>query len=142
MAVRSSSKSGLFLIEMMVSILFLALASGVCVNLFVKAHTVGKESRDVSAAISCAQSAAETFKACDGDMQKLEQLLNASDDGVGTLSVYYDANWAVTSDEKAPYRVRIEPVSGSLEGAQITVRKTGRVQALWQLDVKKYVPST
>ena len=38
MAVNRMSRSGLFLLELIIAILFFAVTSAVCVNLFVQAH--------------------------------------------------------------------------------------------------------
>lgn len=60
---RSSSKSGLFLIELIIAIVFFAVASAICIQLFVKAHLISTRSTDISTASIIAQNTAEQFKA-------------------------------------------------------------------------------
>ena len=50
MAVNRMSRSGLFLLELIIAILFFAVTSAVCVNLFVQAHLTSAESSNLTAA--------------------------------------------------------------------------------------------
>ena len=55
---QKSSRSALFLMELIFSILFFALASAVCVQLFVKAHLLSVGTQELNHALTSAQSAA------------------------------------------------------------------------------------
>ena len=59
MAVHKTSRSGLFLLELMIVILFFAVTSAVCVNLFVQAHLTRTAGAELTAATREVQSAAE-----------------------------------------------------------------------------------
>ena len=59
---KRASKSELFLMELIFSILFFSIASAVCVTLFVHARLTSIESTQLTTATLQAQSAAETFK--------------------------------------------------------------------------------
>lgn len=50
MAVHKTSRSGLFLLELMIVILFFAVTSAVCVNLFVQAHLTSTAGGELTAA--------------------------------------------------------------------------------------------
>ena len=91
MAVHKTSRSGLFLLELMIVILFFAVTSAVCVNLFVQAHLTSTAGGELTAATREVQSAAEWLKAADGDLEKLAAQL---------------ADWICisTSDGTAPAR--------------------------------------
>ena len=58
----ASSKSGLFLIELIIAIVFFAVASAICTQLFVRAHLLSTRSRDMSAASAIAQNYVESLK--------------------------------------------------------------------------------
>ena len=77
MAVHKTSRSGLFLLELMIVILFFAVTSAVCVNLFVQAHLTSTAGGELTAATREVQSAAEWLKAADGDLEKLAAQLDA-----------------------------------------------------------------
>ncbi len=57
------SKSSLFLLELILSIFFFSIASGVCIQLFVKAHLLGVETMEFNQANLWSQNIAETFYA-------------------------------------------------------------------------------
>ena len=56
------SKSALFLMELMITTLFFALASTVCVQLFVKAHQINRETRVRDAMLVSVQNIAATVR--------------------------------------------------------------------------------
>ena len=56
-----SSKSGLFLIEMIFVILFFSLIAAVYASVFVRAHKTGEESRNLTEAVMTATNLAEAF---------------------------------------------------------------------------------
>ena len=57
----NSSKSSLFLMELILSILFFSLASAVCVQLFVKSHLINRQSTDMTNAVNLSQDVAEIY---------------------------------------------------------------------------------
>lgn len=81
---KRTSKSGVFLIELIIAILFFSVASVICVQLFVKAQLISRESQDVSAAVALAQDCAERFKQMDSEAKEL--LIGAND---GTQVRYF-----------------------------------------------------
>ena len=46
-----AKRSSLFLLELMIAILFFCLASAVCVQIFVKAHTTSRETQELNTAL-------------------------------------------------------------------------------------------
>ena len=73
--IRGRSASSLFLIELIIAIGFFAVASAVCLQLFVRARLVSIQSADLSRATLAAQSAAEAFRGCGGSLEKASALL-------------------------------------------------------------------
>jgi type II secretory pathway pseudopilin PulG len=62
-SLRTSSKSSLFLIEMIVVILFFSIAGAICVSLFVQARLISLESTRLTLAVNQCQNAAEALRA-------------------------------------------------------------------------------
>lgn len=89
------SKSSLFLIEILAVILLFALSAGVCLRLFFQSRQISRESINLSRASLEVQSAADCYKALDGDIDGAAEILGGvvSD---GALSVYYDGEWVQT----------------------------------------------
>jgi prepilin-type N-terminal cleavage/methylation domain-containing protein len=78
------SKSGLFLIELLIVIAVFAVCAAICVSLFAEAHLTAALSRDTTHAVNLARNAAEEFKATG----RIEREV-----------YYYDGEWNPVQDE-------------------------------------------
>lgn len=137
---QKTSKSGLFLLELIIGILFFSFASAICMQIFVKAHLVSIKSSDLTAAMTKVQSAAEAFKSLDGNESDLAELLSAQQSG-GLLTVSYDNAWNPAPDGQNAYRMTIQiSKQGSVYDSQIRMFKGVEEQPIYELDVKKYSP--
>ena len=58
-----AKRSSLFLLELMIAILFFCLASAVCVQIFVKAHTISRETQELNTALEKVSGYTELFLA-------------------------------------------------------------------------------
>lgn len=74
MKTRHTSKSSLFLMELIIAVLFFALASSICTQLFVKAHTINRDSTALNHSVQISQNLSESFYACDGDFSAIANL--------------------------------------------------------------------
>lgn len=137
---RKASKSGPFLLELMIGILFFSFASAICMQIFVKAHLISTKSSDLTAAMTKVQSAAEAFKSLDGNESDLAEFLDAQQSG-GLLTICYDKEWNPVPDGQNTYRMTIRVTEqGSVYDSQIRMFKGREGQPLYELDVKKYKP--
>ena len=95
----NARKTGLFLMELIIAILFFSLAATICIQLFVKSHMISERSIALNHSILLAQNTAEIFYAADGDLTEMAFLLgcgessgtaNATDsDSAATLILFY-----------------------------------------------------
>ena len=141
-AARSKSKSSLFLIELLIMIAFFALSSSlVAVPLFVKAHILSMDSRDLNRAISVSQSAAETFKAANGDARKAAGLLGGFIGADEEVLLYYDSRWQPAAEQdKNGYTMRmITRMDGDIAIADIAVFKAADGQGVFSLQASRHV---
>lgn len=69
------SKSALLLMELIVVIFFFALTSAVCLQVFVKAHFVARDTKGLNYAVLWADNAAECFYEYKDDFEKTEDVL-------------------------------------------------------------------
>lgn len=76
---RSSSKTSLFLMELIIAILFFSLAAAVCIQLFVRSHIISNKSVELNYGVLWAQNTAELFYGCNGDAEQMAALLENSD---------------------------------------------------------------
>lgn len=135
-----SSKSSLFLMELIIVILFFSLASAVCIQLFVKAHTLDDDTVSVTHLGIAVQDAAECFYGVSGDLEAYRQIYGKDDlfqsvgcalpvlQSEGHVMLAYDQDMDVcdTSD-LAHFRYILlfecfdSPVPGSMQKGLITV---------------------
>lgn len=140
---RAHSKSSLFLIEMLIIILFLAIASALCVQVFVASHGRSLGARELSMAESLAGGAAD--------------LIRGSDDGSvpdfsvyypeGTLTedgarIYYDADWKPCGRAHSAYCMEIGLTEEEDERVG-DIRVLGAAQEeIYSLQVKVHIRDT
>lgn len=139
---RSSSKSSLFLIELLIIIAFFSVASVVCVRLFVRSNAISLDSRDLNRAVTLAQSAAEGFKAVDGDGEEVARLIDGSVQSGGAVVAYYDRNWQpVDAPTDRGYSLRVQiSREGQLALADIEVLKQADTpEEIYSLQTKHLV---
>lgn len=133
--IRGRSASSLFLIELIIAIGFFAVASAVCLQLFVRARLVSIQSADLSRATLAAQSAAEAFRGCGGSLEKASALLGGQEDD-GALTVWYGPDWNPCGRENAAYRLALTRGEGRPVPAEILVSRLEDGSSLFSLGVK------
>ena len=125
MKVRESSKSSLFLLELMISIVFFALAAAGCVQVFAKAHMLSQEAGRLDMAVSVAQSLAEE---CSGSRMEDNQR-------------YYDEQGNVCGKEDGVYLAEIlQTEQAGMNQIHITVMDMKTQDTLYTLQTASYLP--
>lgn len=71
---KNSSRSGLFLLELIISILFFSMASAVCIRLFVQAHVMDRDNRSLTESVKLCENLAEVYTASNGDLDTLMEV--------------------------------------------------------------------
>ena len=118
----SRSKSGLFLMELIIVILFFSVSAAICMRIFGAAKIKSDFSRDLSNASVYAQSCAEVYKAYDADLEKTAEAIDGKWDD-NTLSVYYDFDWNITqSKDSAKYILVLNRTKDS------DIKTTGKIK--------------
>ena len=103
-----NARTSLFLMEIIISVMFLSLCGAICVQIFVRAHLFARESVDVNNAMIWSQNLAESFRGSKGDIGAVEELYaersvrvqpeSAEEDGLeelGTLILFFDDKWEI-----------------------------------------------
>lgn len=118
-ASRSKSKSSLFLMEMIVTILFFSIASAICVRLFAESHVLSRQADELNMAVAVSQSFVEVMRGTDGSIDAMtEQFPNAERINDNTLEQYYDADYQECTEDEARFV------------AEITLSNTGAFQVI------------
>lgn len=138
---KRSSKSGLFLIELILILLFFSFSSAVCLQLFARAHLKDKESVSLTMAVTQAQNAAEGFyTSCMSAKDLLKLFPGSSLDG-DSLVTWYNKDWQTCGKDEAKYvRETAFSSSGRQLTASIDIRSLeDREASLYKLKVNKYI---
>ncbi len=113
-----ASRSSLFLIELTISILFFALASAACIQLFVKAHLLDQNTQELNQTVIWSQNLAELWNASDADMLSVYNCLSEqygdkqngfymNNDG-DAIFFYFDENWEFSDNVTSRIVYRID----------------------------------
>lgn len=131
-----AKRSSLFLIELIIAILFFSLAATICVRIFVKSHTLEKNSIDLNHAVTAAVSVAEIFRSQEDSYIMLQQQFPDGELTENSYGFFYDKNWNLCNSSNAEYTVTLhtEESDTFLLG---TVTITRRNESLYQLHLKK-----
>ena len=89
------TRSGLFAIELLISVGIFSLCAAICVGLFVRSELMSQDSADLNRAVTEARSTAECFKAAGGDLEETARLTGGELAG-DTLLLQYDEAFALT----------------------------------------------
>lgn len=124
------SKAGLFLMELLISLLFFAFAGAICLQLFVGAHNQNTSSTRLGMVSVLLTSYAESF-----------YNLDSYDDIDGTL--YYNEHLNKCSDIIAVYSVDASITSDDYyDYMHVIIKESETEEVLQEYDFKKYIRRT
>ena len=138
------SRSSLFLMEMIVTILFFSLAAAVCVKCFVSAHMMGKETYELNHAIAIATGYAEVMRGTDGDIDSIMEVFPHAVKGDDSyIMVFYDDKFETCDSESAVYAgdITLTP-NGAIQNMHIKIVRVEDSSVIYELDATKYMNST
>ncbi len=129
---RKGSGMGPSLIELIFAVMIFALASAVCIRLFVGARQESSQSQQLTNAVIAAQSAAESFKSTEGSISQTANILSAKENESGFLQ-YFDKNWKLSDSTLAYYILRGELQGGGAANQCLITVLTADEQRLFQI---------
>ena len=135
------SKSSLFLIELIIVILFFSLSGVVCIQLFVKSHTISENTARENLVINHAQNIAELFRGADGDMDTFLQML--ADAGYDVLPADTDSDYRLVNlseDLMKGYCCALvnQEGSDSMASVRIVFYNRDTQDILYDITIEKY----
>lgn len=101
-----TSKSSLFLMELIIAILFFAIASGVCMQIFVKAHLISKQTSKEQNAVVVVDSVIASLKNATGDLNQVATLFQGEISNE-QVTIWLDSSFQITSLPKSKYFVKV-----------------------------------
>lgn len=137
----SKSRTSLFLIELIISLLFFSLASAICVKFFVEAHLIGVKTRELNNAVAISQGIAEIMRGTDGSLSGMVSIYpNAIEGDDSYFEVFYDSDFKPCSHEDAYYvsDVTVSP-NGAIQNISIKVVRLNDLSEIYTLEATKYM---
>jgi len=106
------SKSSLFLMELIIVVLFFALTSAVCLQVFVKAHTVDRETKNINHAVMWGDNLSEIFYEVGPDTARILEFTapgyETYKDNSDNNYLYFDKEYRLTPDrENAFFEIKL-----------------------------------
>ena len=131
------TRSGLFAIELLISVGIFSLCAAICVGLFVRSEVISRDSADLNRAVTEARSAAECFKAAGGDMEAAARLTGGQLGAGGALVLEYDESWNRLGPGAAGYfLLTVEPVPAEgFAAASLSVQRRDTLEQLLVWDI-------
>ena len=130
-----SSKSGQYLVEFVIVLLFFSIASTIVFQLFVRGSGISGEAYDLNRAVVRAESITEKVLASGGDEAILSAQFLKTKDG---FIVYYDKDWAETDAVRGAYTAEISVrTEDSMFVSDVALKKGA--QALYSIQARRYL---
>ena len=138
----SSSRSGLLLMEIIIAIMFFSLSSAICLQLFVKAHNLGQDTRELDMAVRQTSSAADILSESEHPWDTLSELYPDSDIGSPESHIYFDREFQPCGSEASCYTLNITaaPADGQTSIYTIAMYGNEASREIYSLEVMAYQP--
>ena len=134
--------STLFLVELIIAILFFTVCSAVCVQFFVKSHSISRQAGELNFAVNECSSVAEIIQGSDSEDEMLRSLeavypeVFAVDSS--TLCIAFDSDLAQcdSEDKEAAYYVntKMKVVNDSVK-CTISARSSKDSESIYELEI-------
>ncbi len=138
---RSKSKSSLFLMEMIVTLLFFSAASAICVQLFAQAHILSRQAEELNMAVAISQSYAEAMRGTDGSIESISVLFpDAERISNQILEQYYDGDYQKCPAAEACYVVEVTlSPTNAFQIIHTRVLQLETREIIYELTATKYI---
>lgn len=151
---KSGSRTGIFMMEIMIVVFFFIVCASICINVFVRSEHMSRLTIDIDKGVVAAESIAEVWKAEGFD--GLSERFMAVDTGAGTASleagaciIYWDSGWQLVTREHLSRESRNEnngyiadiswTTENKLSAAEVKIIRVNDREHLFSLEVKKYL---
>lgn len=139
---KTTRRSSLLLIELIIAILIFSLTGALCLQLFVKSHSLGKRTEELDMAVRQAVSVSELIAQKDGLEHELSQLYPDADMDPGNIIIYYNRNFEECSHKDAYYQMNIlsSDTDERLTSYKISVCKDSNTTTIYSMETTAYNP--
>ncbi|KMZ54495.1 type IV pilus modification PilV family protein [Dorea sp. D27] len=137
---KTSNRSGLLLMEIIIAILFFSVISAICLQLFVKSHTISRDTEELDTAVNQAASVADIIRGTEDAETALREYYPHMNTEDSNIYIYYDKEFKPCSEPEAGYYLEIEKGSSDsgITEYRLSVDKTGSASHIYELEIVIY----
>lgn len=137
---KMSSRSALLLIELIMAILIFSLSGAICLQLFVKSHSLGERTQQLDIAVRQASSVCEILTQEKSPQKVLSGLYPDAHITPDSMSIYYDQDFHACGWEQAYFQINITAASSHerLTLYSISVCKDGNATTVYSTQATAY----
>lgn len=110
MSFRQRSKSGLFLLELLLNLLLFCLLCGCALLFFIKSHRLSEDATMLHNAVQITSSLAGIYETDENGLDAIKSIYPLATTQGNKLTVHYDKSYRPCGTEDALYHVVISPV--------------------------------
>lgn len=137
----SKSKTSLFLMELIITILLFSVCSAVCMKLFAASNLLSKQTKELNNAVACAQGYVEVMRGTSGDFNDIVAIYkNAVVIDETTFEVFYDGDFNPCEYNNAKYisDIIVEP-NGAIQNIIVKIIRLEDYAEIYNLTATKYM---
>lgn len=135
------SKSSLFLMEMIITILLFSVCGAICMRLFAASNTLSRQTKELNKAVAVAQGFAEVMRGTDGTLQSImEEYPNSVSGSDGYFEVFYDKDFTECPYNEAVYvgDITLTP-NGAIQNMEVRIVRLSDYEEIYSLTATKYM---
>jgi|GEM_PF-2682894 len=139
-----TNRSNLLLLEIIIALLFFSVSSGVCIQIFIKSHTISDNSKTLDFAVTQSASLGEILTEGGDAYTAMSMYYQTPEIQDGSYLFYFDENYKICKMEDYCYRIVVKPETDKdgLPAYTITTNHQQSLSPLYVLTVISYQPAT
>ena len=137
---QTSNRSGLLLMEIIIAILFFSVISAICLQLFVKSHTISRDTEELDTAVNQAASVADIIRGTEDAGTALREYYPHMKAKDSNMYIYYDKEFKPCSEADAGYYLKIDKGASDngITEYRLSLVKSGSSSHIYELDIVTY----
>lgn len=135
------TRSSLFLIELIISILFFSVGSAVCIQAFAQARLMSRAAEDLSFASARVSGAASVIRYTDGTLESVQKYLPSAAQIDGGYQICYDRDQQPCAEEEAAYILSIHTEQEGIRTDAHLVMSDEDGETIYELSLRYPAPS-
>lgn len=135
-----ASRSNLLLMDMIISVLLFSFASAVCLQIFVKASLLSKDTAELDAVVRYASSAAEILSQPEHTIEHFKTFYPEASVEEQEAYLWFDEVFNICTREEAAYEMQAasSPKDGHTTIWSVIIRRSNSLEELYRLEGTAY----